>query len=151
MTEAHLCYNDDFYAWTQHQAGVLREGAYHELDIENLAEEIESLGKRDRRELGSRLQVLVMHLLKWAHQPEARGASWRRTIRTQRLEIEDLLSDSPSLRPRVAGMMAQRYPRSIQDAAEKTGLSETAFPQACPWSAAAVLNENFWPESQPRS
>jgi hypothetical protein len=146
MTEAHLCYDNDFYAWTQHQAAVLREGAYHELDIEHLAEEIESLGKRDRRELGSRLQVLVMHLLKWAYQPEGRGPSWRRTIRTQRLEIDDLLSDSPSLRPRVSALMAQRYLRCIMDAAEEMGLSETVFPPQCPWMVDEVLDESFWPE-----
>ncbi len=146
MTEAYLGYDDDFYAWTQHQAAVLREGAYHELDAENLAEEIESLGRRDRRELGSRLQVLVMHLIKWAYQPEGRGPSWRRTIRTQRLEIEDVLADSPSLRPRVPALMAQRYRRCIQDAAEETGLAETAFPRVCPWTVEEVLDQSFWPE-----
>lgn len=146
MTDAHLCYDHDFYAWTQHQAAVLREAVYHELDIENLAEEIESLGKRDRRELGSRLQVLVRHLLKWAYQPEGRGPSWRRTIRTQRLEIEELLADSPSLRPRVSALMAERYTRWVKDAAEETGLSETVFPPACPWTMDEVLDESLWPE-----
>lgn len=145
MTKAYFSYDHDFYAWTQHQAAVLRKGAYHELDAENLAEEIESLGRRDRRELGSRLQVLMMHLLKWAHQPEGRSSSWRRTIRTQRLEIEDLLADSPSLRPRVQTLTAQRYTRGIQDAADETGLPQTAFPPQCPWTADEILDENFWP------
>jgi hypothetical protein len=146
MAESHLGYDDDFYAWTQHQAAVLRQGAYQGLDAENLAEEIESLGKRDRRELGSRLQVLVMHLLKWSHQPKGRSSSWRGTIRTQRLEIADLLADSPSLRAAIPVLIAQRYTRCIQDAAEETGLSATDFPLECPWTVDEILNEHFCPE-----
>jgi hypothetical protein len=145
MTEAHLCYDDDFYEWTQHQAVLLREGAYHELDVQHLAEEIESLGKWDRRELGSRLYVLVMHLLKWAHQSEGRGPSWRWTIRTQRLEIAELLADSPSLRSAVPALITQRYTRCLKDVAEETGLPETAFPSLCPWAVDEVLDESFWP------
>ena len=87
-----------------------------------------------------------MHLLKWAYQPESCGPSWRRTIRTQRLEIEDLLADSPSLRPRVSALMAEHYTRCIKDTAEEKGLSETVFPPECPWTVDEVLDESFWPE-----
>jgi hypothetical protein len=141
-------YDQDFYAWTQTQAALLREGKASDLDHENLADEIESLGKRDRRELGSRLEVLVMHLLKWRHQPagRARGSSWGRTIRTQRTEISALLADSPSLRPYGPTLLALRYPKARQAALEDMALPEVAVPGACPWSFTQVLDEAFWPE-----
>jgi hypothetical protein len=95
-------YEQDFFQWTQTTAALIRQGKWHAVDARCVAEELESLGKRDRRELASRLQVLVIHLLKWHYQPEGRvqGHSWRSTIRTQRLELRLLLQDSPSLRPR---------------------------------------------------
>src|SRR5262245_42581512 len=92
-------YDQDFYTWTQEQAALLREGAVQELDLMHLAEEIESLGKSDRRALGSHLRNLVLHLLKWQYQPRGRetGQSWRSSIRNARAEITTLLEDSPSL------------------------------------------------------
>ena len=140
-------YDQDFYAWTQSQAALLREEKGVELDYPNLAEEIESLGKRDRRELGSRLQVLVLHLLKWCYQPEGRaqGSSWRRTIRTQRGEIDELLADSPSLRPAVPALLMQRYPRARLEALDETGLPDKTLPLKCPWTPVQVLDETFWP------
>jgi len=149
MAEAHLCYDNDFYAWTQHQAAVLRERAYGKLDIDNLAEEIESLGKRDRRALRSRLEVLVLHLLKWRYQPERRqsGHSWSSTIRTQRRRIDQILEDSPSLRRQVSGWMAVDYPSVRLNASDETGLSLETFPISCPWTAEQVLDETFWPDN----
>ena len=89
-------YDQDFYAWTQEQAALLREGALGELDLTNLAEEIESLGKSDRRALGSHLRNLVLHLIKWHYQPSGRltGQSWQSSIRNARAEIAVLLEDS---------------------------------------------------------
>ena len=83
-------YEGDFYAWTQQQAEMLRARAPRGLDWENLAEEIESMGRRDRREVERRLRVILHHLLKWRVQPELRGPSWRRTLREQRRQIEKL-------------------------------------------------------------
>jgi uncharacterized damage-inducible protein DinB len=74
--QSHSLYEQDFYQWTQQMATVLRNGHFDQLDIENIAEEIESLGRSDRRELKSRLTVLLMHLLKWHCQPEQRNNSW---------------------------------------------------------------------------
>lgn len=140
-------YDTDFYEWTQHQATALAAGHVSELDLANLAEEIESLGKRDRRELVSRLGVLVMHLLKWRYQPEGRrtGHSWRSTIRTQRRDIEQLLRQSPSLRRLVSEMIEEDFRHIRFDASDDTGLPLEAFPETCPWTAEQVLDETFWP------
>ena len=142
-------YDEDFYAWTQHQAALLREEKWQDLDYPNLAEELESLGKRDRRELSSRLQVLVMHLLKWSYQPEGHqhSQSWRRTIRTQRTELHVLLADSPSLRRTVPQVLGERYPDAREDAGDETGLPLATFPDTCPWTADQILDESFWPDA----
>ena len=95
-------YDQDFFAWITHNVQLLRSGRLSEVDAEHVAEELERMGKRDLRQLRSRLQVLIMHLLKWEHQPDKRGPSGLRSIDHQRDEIEALLLDSPSLRPRLA-------------------------------------------------
>ena len=148
-TNAEL-YDQDFYAWTQEQAALMREGALRDLDVTNLAEEIESLGKSDRRALGSHLRNLVLHLLKWHCQPAGRhtGPSWRSSIRNARAEIAVLLDDSPSLRREVSGLLARWSPLARQDAADETGLPLATFPEACPWTAEQVLAEDFWPEEE---
>jgi hypothetical protein len=140
-------YEQDFYAWTQEQAALLREGALHELDLANLAEEIESLGKSDRRALGSHLRNLVMHLLKWQYQPSGRltGHSWESSIQNARDEIAMILEDSHSLGPTVPEVLARRYPLARQNAATETRLPLALFPAACPWTPEQVLDPNFWP------
>jgi hypothetical protein len=140
-------YDTDFFAWTQHQAAALAAGHVSELDLANLAEEIESLGKRDRRGLRSRLEVLVMHLLKWGYQPERRqtGHSWSSTIRTQRRDIRLILEDSPSLRRQVPDMIEADYQDIRLNARDETGLPLETFPETCPWTAEQVLDQAFWP------
>ena len=98
-------YEEDFYAWTVEQAHLLRSGNFSAIDAANIAEEVESMGRSDRRELKSRLVGLIMHLLKWCHQPAARSRSWSATIDEQRLQIEGLIDKSPSLRPLAATMI----------------------------------------------
>jgi len=139
-------YDHDFYAWTQEQAALLRKGAVHALDLTNLAEEIESLGKSQHRELGSRLDVLMLHLLKWGYQPLERSGSWRSTIRTQRRELRRLLQQQPSLRPLVPDAVADGYPDARLDAGDETGLPLATFPATCPWTPEQVLDADFWPE-----
>jgi hypothetical protein len=140
-------YETDIFAWTQHQAAALAAGHVSELDLANLAEEIESLGKRDRRGLRSRLEVLVMHLLKWGYQPERRqtGHSWSSTIRTQRRDIRLILEDSPSLRRQVPDMIEADYQDVRLNARDETGLPLETFPETCPWTAEQVLDQAFWP------
>jgi hypothetical protein len=145
-TNAEL-YDHDFYAWTQEQAALLRKGAMQDLDLANLAEEIESLGKSQHRELGSRLDVLVLHLLKWSYQPRERSGSWRSTIRTQRRELRRLLQQNPSLRPLVPDAVADGYPDACLDAGDETGLPPATFPATCPWTPEQVLDADFWPEA----
>ena len=142
-------YDQDFYAWTQEQAALLREGAVEELDLTNLAEEIESVGKSDRRALGSHLRNLVLHLLKWHYQTSGRqtGQSWRVSIRNARAEILVLLEDSPSLQPEVARLLIRWYPLARQDAADETRLPLATFPATCPWSPTQVLDADFWPDA----
>jgi hypothetical protein len=147
-TNAEL-YEQDFFAWSQTTAALIRAGKWDDLDRDALAEEVESLGKRDRRELGSRLQTLVMHLLKWRYQPSERSGSWRGTIRTARREIAAVLADSPSLRRQVPGMLMTGYADARLDASDDTGLPLATFPDTCPWTPEQVLDAECWPEGEP--
>jgi hypothetical protein len=148
VTAKHAHYDEDFYAWTQAQAALLREGALQDLDVTNLAEEIESLGKNDRRALGSHLRNLVQHFLKWHYQPDGRATShsWASSIRNARAEIAAILDDSPSLRRAIPALLARWYSLARLDAADETGLPLASFPEACPWEPAQILHEDFWPE-----
>ncbi len=141
-------YEQDFYTWCLTSAALIRDGKWYDLDPVSVAEELESLGKSDRRALGSHLKNLVLHLLKWAYQPWGRqtGHFWRQSIRTARAEIAVLLEDSPSLHQVVPALLARWYPLARQDAAEETGLPLSTFPTACPWMPMHVLDEAFWPE-----
>src|SRR5712692_1231317 len=91
-------YESDFYTWTQEQARLLRERRFDDLDLDNLVDEVASVGSSEKREIRNRLKVLLTHLLKWKFQPGLRGNSWRRTIREQRESIVDIVQSSPSLR-----------------------------------------------------
>ena len=145
-TNAEL-YAQDFYTWTKTTAALIRAGKWSALDREALAEEIESLGKSQHRELGSRLDVLLLHLLKWGYQPLERSGSWRSTIRTQRRELRRLLQQTPGLRPLVPSAVADGYPDARLDASDETGLPLATFPATCPWTLEQVLDADFWPEA----
>jgi hypothetical protein len=138
-------YDADFVRWTEEQAATLRARRFAGLDLENLAEEIESLGKRDRRRLRSRLTVLLMHLLKWAYQPEQRSGSGDSTIRTQRSEVRQLLEDSPTLRREIPAIIAERYELARRNAAAETDLPSAQFPTGCPFAVAEILAEEWLP------
>jgi Domain of unknown function DUF29 len=143
MTRNAVNYEADFYAWTVEQGRLLRAGEFSVIDVANIAEEIESLGRSDRRELGSRLTVLVVHLLKWQKQPDMRSKSWSATIREQRRQIEKLLRESPSLRPFVASALTEAYGDAREDAAEEMGLAAAA---ECPFTLDEILSRSFLPE-----
>lgn len=138
-------YETDFYAWTQRQAGLLRAEEFSEVDWNNLIEEIETLGRSDKRELISRLEVLLTHLLKWQLQARKRGKSWRATIAEQRRRLRGLLAESPSLRAQLDEFVTSTYPDAVQAAAIETGLPPQTFPPQCPWRAAQIMDEEFWP------
>jgi len=139
-------YDTDFYQWTQAQAAHLRAKEWPALDIDHLAEEIESLGASDRRALRSYLMRLSQHLLKWRYLPQRRGESWQQSIDNARLQIELIVEDSHSLRDFLPEAFAWAYPRARKEAAKETRLPLTTFPEACPWSLEQVLDEDFLPE-----
>jgi hypothetical protein len=138
-------YDQDFYAWANEQAALLRAGKLSAADIEHIAEEIESMGKTEKRELVNRLTVLLLHLLKWEYQPGLRGNSWRLTIREQRIRLKNHLTDNPSLKAVLAEAIGQAHEVAVIEAERETGLSEATFPAVCPWAFDEIMSADFWP------
>ena len=138
-------YEVDFYAWTQQQSVLIRDGRWAEVDRSNLQEEIESLGRQQRQELRSRLGILIGHLLKWQYQPQRRSQSWVTTLRLQRIEIVDLLNDNPSLKPYLEEAIDRAYLRGLTIAVDETNLSKDLFPVGCEYTLAEMLNDDFYP------
>lgn len=135
-------YDQDFYLWTQKQAALLKAGALSQLDIENLTEEIESMGKSQKKELLSRLVILLMHMLKWNHQSDKRGRSWLKTIATQRTEIEILLYDNPSLKHELPNIVPKAYRLAVKQASTETGLSIGCFPLNCQYTIEQIMGDD---------
>jgi hypothetical protein len=134
----------DFYTWTQEQARYLRTKQINLIDWENVAEEIEDMGRSEKRQLESRLEVLIMHLLKWQYQPNLRSRSWSLTLKEQRLRIEKLLQENPSLRPKLDEAIDRVYPLAAIAAEREAGLS--VFPPSCPYTLEEILSSNFAPD-----
>ena len=143
---SNTLYDRDFYAWANEQAALLRAGRLSEADIENIAEEIESMGRSEKRELVSRLTVVLLHLLKWQFQPSHRSNSWRLTIDEQRRRVDDHLADNPSLKAQLAEAMRIAYRSAATEAAIETGLVRSAVPDECPYTFEQTVNVDFWPE-----
>jgi hypothetical protein len=138
-------YETDFYTWTQRQAEYLRAGHLDRADLENIAEEIESLGKSQAAALRSAYRLVALHLLKLIFQPGRATKSWRSTIVRERLNIEQCLSDGPGLKPRRGELLAQAYRAARREAAAETGLPLERFPVDPPFTADEVESEDFWP------
>jgi Domain of unknown function DUF29 len=139
-------YEEDLYAWSQEQIALLRARRADCLDWDHLAEEIEWMVGCDRRGLKNRLRIILLHLLKWQGQPGRRGASWRKSLRTQRCHIQDLLQESLSLRRLVPELMREAFPDAVKDAADETGLPRDRFPAHCPYAPDEVLTEDYLPD-----
>ncbi|HPQ97043.1 MAG: DUF29 domain-containing protein [Thiothrix sp.] len=139
-------YESDYYGWTLEQLELLRSGKLAEIDVENLIEELESMGASERRELLNRLALLMGHLLKWQYQPEYRGSSWARTIREQRRMIPVHIKQNPSLKGRMDEFMLDGYELGRGLASDETGLPENTFPESCPWTFEQAMNPDLWPE-----
>jgi hypothetical protein len=127
-------YERDFYAWANEQAALLHAGKLSEADIANIAEEIASLGRSEKRELVSRLTNLLLHLLKWRFQPERRGTSWQLSIQNARNELTEHLADNPSLKAKLAEALESAYRSGRLKAAIETGIPLDVFPVNCPWT-----------------
>jgi hypothetical protein len=128
-------YETDFYAWTLEQSKLLKEGGFKHLDITNLVEEIESLGKQERRELNNCLGILIGHLLKWDYHPEKQSKSWRATIREQRRVAQKLISQNPSLKPYLAEAIADAYESGKDLVVGETPLDYLDLPENCPYTS----------------
>jgi hypothetical protein len=139
-------YDLDFYAWAMRNAELIREGRLSEIDVENVAEELESMGKSQRRALSNRLIVLLAHFLKWQYQPDKRSRSWKNTIKVQRLDLRELLDENPSLQPSLQEAMVSAYTKARLLAASDTGLDEMEFPEDCPFTLEQAMDSAYWPQ-----
>jgi hypothetical protein len=138
-------YEIDFYAWTQEQAKLLKLQKWNQLDLPNLIEEIESLGKRERAELRNRFSVLIGHLLKWQYQVSKRSRSWLNTIRIQRIDLLELLKENPSLKPYLEEALQMAYTKGIALASGETNLPRKTFSENCPYTLDEILSDQFYP------
>ena len=140
-------HDEDFALWSAEQAALLRAGQQDGLDRENLAEEIESLGRSERKEIRKRLRVLLAHLLEWQHQPAKQKGGWASTILVQRRELQRTLAESPSLRAHPSEILDEAYEIARLKAVGETGLPEATFPAACPFTIDEILDPDFLPDA----
>lgn len=136
-------YERDFYSWSIEQGRLIREGRWTAVDRENVAEEIESLGREQFAQLESAIRVLLMHMLKWDHQPDRRSRSWTLSIKAQRMRVDRVLRQNPGLKPRIPEAVEEGYAQARVEAALETALDEETFPQRCPYSWDDIVGRDF--------
>lgn len=151
--EKPASYDRDFYSWALEQARLIRAGDFAAVDVDNVAEEIESLGREQFSKLESAFRVLLLHMLKWDFQPERRSRSWALSIETQRVELDDVLGDNPGLTPRIPEAIARAYRKARLEAAKETRLPKGRFPDACPYTFDDITARPFehTPDAQDRA
>ena len=140
-------YETDFNLWIEQTVKQLKNGQIQDLDIENLIEEVQSMGSNDKREIKSRLIVLIMHLLKYKYQPKKKTKSWTSTIITQRNELELVLEDSPSLNLFLKENISECYQKARKNAARETKLPLTTFPLECPFTPEQIIDSDYFPDT----
>jgi predicted DNA-binding ribbon-helix-helix protein len=145
-TSHHELYEQDFCLWIEQAANLLRAKNLTELDLENLIEEIESMGRSEKRSISSNLRVILMHLVKYKYQPEKRSNSWRYTIIEHRKRLEEDFKVSPSLRKYFLEELADIYLDARKFAAIEIGISIDTFPIASPFTVSQILDEDYLPE-----
>lgn len=143
--EAGIDVEADFILWLERQADALRLRRFDQLDIVNLAAEIDSIVGSEKREVMSRLEVIIRHLLKCQYQPMRKSKSWRRTLTEQRHALERVCEDSPSLVPSLPALAEKEYQRSLRHVARETGIARSCFPPALPYSVQQLLDEDYLP------
>ncbi|MEY8768775.1 DUF29 domain-containing protein, partial [Francisella philomiragia] len=143
-------YEKDFYKWTLQTAQMLKEKSFTKIDIKHLIEEVESMGASDYRELRSRLIILIAHLLKWEYQPKERSSGWIGTIEEQRIQLQGLIDQSPSLNNKAISCLENNtnYMKSLNIASRETMIPKKAFPQELPYSLSEILDDDFFPEAK---
>jgi hypothetical protein len=145
VTQPNL-YDRDFAQWLAMTAQQLRERDHENLDWDNLIEEIEAMGRRERQRLTSNLVIVLLHLLKWQYQPEMQSGSWKGSIREHRRRIRRELKDSPSLQPYLLEALAEAYEDARPQAADETGLPIETFPMECLYTIEQILDHDFLPD-----
>jgi hypothetical protein len=138
-------HEEDFALWSAEQAALIRAEKFDRVDLENVAEEIESLGRSEEHQIDSRMEILLQHLLKWHLQPSKRSRSWKASIVEQRIRIERIVKSSPSLRNYPATSLHGSFIIGRTDAMNETMLPEAAFPEDCPYTIEQVLDLKFFP------
>jgi len=146
-TSSETLYETDYLQWIETTIDRLRSRNYDDVDWDNLIEELEDMGKRDRRSLKNNLVVILLHLLKWQFQPDNRTGSWGGSIAEHRRRVLQLLDDSPSLKPDVDRVLVQCYDSARKQAHLETDLPLNLFPSICPYTAVEVLDDEFFPGS----
>ena len=144
--EMNSLYDRDFFEWTSQVARLLRERRFAEVDVEHLAEEIEDVGKRDKRGVEGHLRIVLLHLLKWQAQPQKRSRSWKASIRTHRISLTKLFRDSPSLKRHDREVLAEVYAEAVAVAMDETGLPRECFPAECPYTFEQIMKFDFLPK-----
>lgn len=143
---AKLLYGQDYYHWLEQTAVSLRKQAFDQLDLENLIEEIEDMGRSEKRAIESNLRVVLWHLLKWRYQPQQRSGSWSGSIAEHRIRIRKALQDSPSLKNYLPEVFAETYQDALKIASQETGLEPGTFPTSCEWTLQQLLDEAWLPD-----
>ena len=136
-------YERDLHAWSQEQAALLRAGRLHEIDAENIAEEILDVGRNEYDKLESALRVLLTHMLKWDHQPERRSRSWENTMAEQRRRAQRQLGENPSLKPRLEEAIREGYWSARRQASSEMDVNLGTFPESCPYDWQAITTRPF--------
>ncbi len=146
MANVETLYETDFYAWAMEMAQLIKTKQFDKVDIEHLAEEVESMGASERNALESRLIELMLHLLKWQFQPERKGRSWQQSIAKQRVGIDKVLKQNPSLKYQYQQRVDECYIYAKRYAAIETGLLISHFPENCPYSVEQLFDFEFLPD-----
>lgn len=139
-------YEDDFYGWAMTNAVLLKKRKFNEADMENIIEEIESMGRSAENQLTRRFSLVLMHLLKWQYQPTLQGKSWQVTLREQRRASRRLINKNPSLKVKINDCLFEAYEDAIDETIKETGLDEKTFPSECPYTFDQIMDDAFFPE-----
>jgi len=149
-------YDRDFDAWIQQHIALLKQGRVNEIDVEHLIDELEDMGRSNKRELSSHFKILIAHLLKWQFQLRQlsnyreswQGGSWQATIVEQRSQIADILEENPSLKRQIPKSITKAYPKAVEIAVDETNLPKSTFPDSCPYTIDQLLDRKFYPDPQ---